>query len=398
MSEEQTTDNNQNLGITEPITMAGGDSIVSFDELEAVENQAKSGAKQSAKQKEPSSKKAPKKEETKDALQEKVEKDDQENEKEQKVSDKSTSDKAGEGGKTPQSKMLKLKHGESDIDIPADGLVEVKINGKTQTVNIQELMNNYSGRAHLQQTYEKLKSEKDQFVAEKDQLKSSVSKLNEIVSKGNTRAVFHYLGEALGQDGNELYKKVMEEIKAKMAEADSVSPEEFKLRELQEENEFYRQRENELKQKSEQEKTDAEIRKSVRAVCEKHSISDSDFVDMYNELVKAAKENGVDPNSITTEHVDQYAKTLADATKVRKILSDVGSDSETLDNDVAQMLSLIKQNPELSDEDIKHIATEVYGKQSVKRLSKKVDKLREKNSEKKPNKDPRTDPVFFDEI
>jgi hypothetical protein len=254
-------------------------------------------------------------------------------------------------------------------------------------------LSNYSSRKHLDERYQGLKKELQDFQSQREQLNSIVKRAQEALSAKDLRGFMELVAQATGGDSKELYSKTVQTLRDQLEEAASLSPEERKIKEVEDELSYYKRKE-ELAKAEEQKKHSFEsTRKQTDEVISKFGMSTESFVKAFDELV----EMGHKPNEITPEYVGQYYKnyqltesvvqtleklspeTLKDQNKVLKIVAD------------AQKLGLSKKGIEAALE-------ERFGNKNAKALNEKIKDKQRKARAEQPMRNPDKDPIFFGDL
>lgn len=358
----------------EPVVVHGGDSPVGWDDLETLTETKKEAApKKEKKAPEPKS-------------------DDSEEEKPKQAK---KSDEPIEKAPTP-AKLLKLKRGEETLDIAADAMVPVKIDGKTTHVPLQEAINRYSQQSHLDKMYHQYKAEKEAFETERTTISKALNKSYDLlVNQKDLRGFMDYFGEALGLDAQQLYDDALTKIKAQAEELASLTPEERRLRELEEENKYYRSRKEAQKQEFEQAKSMKQLESQVTQVLEKNGMSKEDLVKAWDDLV----ELGYEKESITPEFLAKYHGNRQKISFIEGRLKEISPEAAD-DQSIIEELATNAIQLDASNEEIEQAIQDLYGDTAVKKLSRKINKNMKSNSQAgtKSVKNPGSDPLFFDDL
>ena len=169
--------------VQEPIIKGGGESFTSFDELESVENHNERTEQQDAKIKTGTAiddQGAFGKSVDKDGAEIKDVSDASEAKAESKaevVAPKTSNDDAVD----KDTKIYKAMVGEDEVDVRADSMFEVKVNGEPEQVNIEDLMSNYSGKTEWSARFGDLDRQRRTFVSEKEAVEGKLKGMVEKV-------------------------------------------------------------------------------------------------------------------------------------------------------------------------------------------------------------------------
>lgn len=323
----------ENTETSEPLVLSAGDSPASWDELESA---APKGGK-SAKAEEKEAK----------ASQQKL-----------------------EAQAEAVQKMLKLKAGDKSFDVDSNALVPVKVDGKIIEVPLQEAINRYSQQSHLDKLYKNYKTEKDTFEKERTSISEALNKSYDyLVNQKDLRGFLEYLGEAMGVDANTLYNEQLQKMQSQIEEYSKLTPEERRLKEVEQENAYYRKRMESQKAAQETAKSQKALESQVDALLEQNQMSRADLVKVYDELA----EGGHDMSQASPEFLIAYHQNTQ---KINLIESELKSiDPNLLSNqDIITQLATHAIQTEATADEIKEVVKQLYGSTPIKKVSEKVKK------------------------
>lgn len=364
---------------SEPIVLSGGESPASWDELESV----------TSKPKEP---KAEPKAEPKESAKKPKE------EKEEPKEVQAAKGKEAKGVEKPDApaKLYKLKSGETELDVAADALVPVKIDGKVVEVPLQEAINRYSQQSHLDKLYKTFKTEKEGFEKERKGISEALNKSYDyLVNQKDLRGFLDYLGEAMGVDSNALYQDAVSNMRQQLEEYQTMSPEERKFREVEAENAYYKKRMEAQKQTQEAAKSRAVLESKVQSVMESHGMDQPALVKAWDDLIKM----GHSAEEITPEFLGTYYSNTKKIdlieSKLQELSPELASDAKTV-----EQLATYAIQTEASEAEIAEVIAQLYGETPERKLSKKIEKNMKSNRQggSKAVKNVGSDPLFFDDI
>lgn len=386
MSEIQSTAN-----VSQPIEAGGGESPVSWEQLESVSNFQSEVAKNEAKE-EIKAEKAAERElgtKAKDKSEDAESKADRKaNSKEPKAKDEETREKQAE------SKRLKIQHGEEAFDLPLDAKFPVKIDGKVEQVTLSELQARYSQQKHLDKIYTDYKKEKAAFEQERGTMKSMVEKVHDLlVNKKDLRGFIETVAEPLGLDPTQVYQDTLSQMEAKFEEAQLLSPEERKARALEEELSYYRRKQEEAKQAQTTAKARQELETTVESVMQKTGMDKAAFVKSYDELVQL----GFKPDDLSAEQIGSYYRNMQTITQIETRLGEKNPELAQ-DQALVEKLATLAIQTQATPAEIDQVIEQLYESESEKKLAKKINKSIRKASAETPVKNPGKDPLFFDDI
>lgn len=379
----QTATNVETASVQEPIQVTGGDAPVSFDELEGVSNWQARAKEQEAPKAE---KKAEPKQEVKAAKADKEEKA----EKTEKVE---KADKKEAEAKTADApKQIKFKVGDKDVDLASNAMVTVKVDGKAVEVPVQEVINRYSQQKHLDKLFRDYKDEKTKFDTERKTVSDVISKSYEMLAqKKDLRGFIEYMSEALGVDGQKLYSDAVDQIR-QAAEADAtLTPEERRLKQLEEENQFYRTKvESERTAKAQAQQTKA-LEAQVEQIMSAHGLDKASFVKAYDELVST----GIEPAKVTPEMVGKYYANVRTISAIEQKLSDINPNAANAAN--VEKLATLAIQTGATEAEMEEVIQQLYANEAEKKLAKKFNKTMKAKAAEGPKR-AGSDPLFFDDL
>ena len=340
-------------------------------------------------------KKKEEKEEESEEEDEEEEKSEEESEEEEEKEEKE--EKKEEKPKT-DSKKLRMRMGDELFNVNSDATFKVKVDGELQDVNIQELINNYSGKTAWDKKFTELGKEKkslekeiQMFTAKQQKMESLVKEIISPLedSDKNPMDSLLYLVEMSGKDPYTAYRRMME---ANLDELSNI----MDMRETERELYFHKKK-DELqssvakKRQAAQQKEQAfnQAVQKVDQLRQSFNVSEDDFVDASEELESIYANAGLDVNSITEEVIVDYASLRPHISKVKELVAPYednisdGKYGDVVANlsrylrdgkaDEAAIKEILKRNYSV-EEDVKELNSKVYQKSGKKPKSKVSDK------------------------
>lgn len=386
---------NEEVTQSEIIERTGGDQPSSWDEMDSVrapQEELKILEKESKKQ-------------TKTKEKETGEKpNEQEEDSKSKEQQEEQSDEKQSGEEQTQEKLKKVldktkqvsvKNGDQEVDLSRESLVPVKVDGEKQEVQLQELINNYSGKVSWDRKYTELDKERKAFDADQEELTGLVNKIHSAVTKeNNPRAAIELIAEAMGADPLQVWRETMASIQEAYGMKEELSEEERKLRDLQEELEYRKRKEEKLLTQESEKAQAMEMEARINEIRDKYDMDEQTFVQTYDQILKSGK---IKESDLTPELVGQIYKDMQTKTQVTNIVETNLPELQDKTSAINQLVELSMREPDLTESDLKTVALEVFGSESAKRLSKKVEKIQKKNATQEAM-NPSKDPMFFDEL
>lgn len=371
--------------VTEPIQKGGGESPASWDDLEAVNSMQSQVLKNETKQELKAEKEArkelggkPEKEEKSEPKKQEVKKAPVEKEKEKP---------------SQESKRLKIKHNEQDYDLPLEMKIPVKIDGKTEEVALSEAIARYSQQKHLDKIYSDFKSDKVSFEQQRQKMKTFMDQAkNLLVDKKDFRGFIDTIAEPLGLEPNVVYQDTVKALEQKLEEAQHLSPEEKRIKALEDELNYHKQRDESIKQKHVQAESRQKLEASVKDVLSAHQIDMGTFANHFETLVKL----GIPKEEISAEQIGEFHKNMNTISYIENTLKSINSDLASED----EIKSWYEKAKSLNatDAEISAAIELIHGQSAEKKLNKKIDKSLKRASLENPVKNPDKDVSFWDDL
>lgn len=388
--------NEETSEVQEKVEKMGGDSITSFDELEGLHARDEE-KKETKEDKEESKEVSTKKEESEESeIDKKGEiENGKEMQKSEKIAQKVEEVKNNKDSEKP--KTLKLKNGDSLVDLRTDSEVQVVVNGKPEKTTLQELINNYSGKTNWSRKFTELSNDKKTLDKDKAIMKKTVDDFYDlaVVKKDPMKAV-NFLGDLVGADMAKFWDDFNAQMIPHVEKLASMTEEEKRAVSAESKLEWYKQKEESEKSKRERETIEKEIEDRVAAEEKRIGIDRDTFYKTYDELRKSGK---VKEDDITPELVANYYEEVTSRSGLMNLLKEISPDleQENLMGAVEDLRAVQAKNPDLTDEDIRDIATKVWGSKASKNLSRKILKSKPVNTSR-PSMERRYEPVSFDDL
>jgi hypothetical protein len=292
-----------------------------------------------------------------EANEEAVEQDDVEDSEEPK---EDAEEEVNEEGEEAVSEETKENSGDDSDGGNSDGSEDfvVKVDGEEEKVSLQDLKNSYSGKKAVDRRFSDLNVEKTQFNAEKDEVIGKITKFAQAANAGNTIEAIQHLADLAGQDALELQKNLRSqaiEIAKKYVE---MSPEQQNLFDIQQENNYYKEREAMNNQQLEVRDQQDNLESRISDMQRKHNISDKELVEVYDDLAKSSDAE------IKVADIESHYFSRQSQSKASDLLNQVDPNSVT-ENNVKDVSDFILQNPNVSEAEVLDIIKEAFPAQAV---------------------------------
>ena len=388
------SDVNPNTPVVEPSSseVVGGDTPLSFDELDQALSKSKDKRK-------PSEKK-----ET-----DKVEK--VEDEKPKEAKDKKPGKKEDEKELEPKKKTYKAKSKDKELDLDEDAMFTVKVDGKDIEVPVKEILGNYSGKVSWDKKFSELSNEKMKFRKENESLGKSKDLIKQIFTEKDPTLRMFKMAEMAGVSPIEFRKAYYDEnIKALESYA-NMSDDEKKAADLEFENSYLRYQTETRDKSLASEQAQAALKKKTDELLATRAINEAEFVDYYDKLSGLADADGtIQILRQGTQVKEKLTPDLIAEVIVKDRIWDVAEDKFKelkLGWDQAQMEKTLNDLVDnaykhgLSAADMPSVIDELWGsKKSARSIADKVKAKEEFTQPKKPMppKAVNQEVTFFDEI
>jgi hypothetical protein len=304
------------------------------------------------------------------------------------------------------AKIYTVKHGESEVAIPADLKFEVPVKGEPQEVTFQELRDDYSGKTNWNHKFSELDKERKAHESSRELLDNTVNTMySQLVDQKDWKAFIITAAEAFNTDPFEIMNEVEDQILEANNNGDDfeLSPEDRQLKRKAAKADYWKERYDRDRQQTATKAKQTQTRASLDDAAIKFGMVDQHgnidnklIVESFDKLVAA----GQDKNTVTAEQIGtQYLKSVRSQqieTVLKEVAPDMGGDEL---NDNVAMLTDELAKPEITKEKAEEVVREVYGKSNTKIISEKVRKAEEVRPES-PDKPvaPASDPMFFDDL
>lgn len=302
-------------------------------------------------------------------------------------------------GIDPESiKPIQLSHGEQKYDILPSAEVPIKVDGEKQTVSLQDLMTNYSGKVAYDKRFNDLNQDKQtftreqrEFKQEKEFVETKINKFHEL-SQTDPIQAFDFLCEIAGKDPIEFQKGFRDNLSKKFEEyslLDDIGKREFDLTEQERLLNRKRQSETDRVTKAEQAQVDQQ---NLQAAIGQYGIDEGRYFDVVDELKKAAPNTAIEP-----VHVIRYERALMAQKIVREVRPDKADDTQVL----GELAAVLVQNPQFKEDDLRGILAEIWKdepSQTSKDLSQKVLKTQGQAKQVQKTSSGKENPWSFDQV
>lgn len=281
-------------------------------------------------------------------------------------------------------KKLIAKYNDEETEIAANSIFKHKIDGEDVDVELQELLNNYSGKVSYDKKFQELAGRKKEFEEFKQNYDADIETIYGVISgfrdsmKNNDGlgALQHFANFA-GMKPYEFQEALMQSLTPEIVRRANMSEEQLQQEKLQAENNYLRQTQESEQARLEQQQIRQELELEIKQLQEAHNITEDEFNESYQTLIDTGYEGEIDPQAVAEFHVHYNAFSKADSI-LNQVSESLSDDQEIVEN----LQKVIVENPSFDDNDLLDIVNEVYG-DYVNSISKKVSKKVAKTAPKK---------------
>lgn len=300
------------------------------------------------------------------------------------------------------SKKLRMRMGEELFNVDSDASFKVKVDGKTEDVPLQELINNYSGKTAWDKKFTEIGKEKKVLEAEKLQITKQSELLREHVTKalaplkakdGNPLDSLLYLVEMSGEDPYNAYRRIMEANLEEIGTLMDMSEVERELYFHKKKDELYTNVAKKRQAKVQEEEVFNQTVQKVDSLRQSLNVTEDQYVEASEELEEIYEDAGLDVNELTHEAIVDYASLKPHIAVVKELIAPYEENiAEGKFGDVVAELSRYLRDGKADkkaieqilarnfsvEEDVKELNTKVYSKQAKAPAKKTLKEASEK--------------------
>lgn len=265
-------------------------------------------------------------------------------------------------------KQLKAMYNDEELEIPAEAKFKHKVDGEEVEVGLQELLNNYSGKQSWDKKFTELDQDRQQYKSELDIVNKYVNEFAEISQKDKVGGLIK-LAESVGLNPLEYKKQLRHELLNHYGDYLKMNEQQRAYYDQQEELEYYRQLRETEDQRRQEQQAQQELYQRIGEVQQAHNIDN----DRLRYLATELQETYQAP--VTPENLEQLHTNLVMLDRVEGTLKQVDPNLLNDDNALTQLASLVRGNPNMTDEQMLATANKLWGNdvsKAVENLTKKV--------------------------
>lgn len=297
----------------------------------------------------------------------------------------SKEEEASEKAVEEEIKKLIAKYGEEELEIASSAIFKHKVDGEEVDVELQELLNNYSGKVSYDKKFQEFSTQKKEFETYKtdydrdiEAITNYVNNFKEKMSSDNPIAALDYFAEFSGMKPHEFRRQLINAMIPEVNRVSQMSAEQYKNEYLKAENSYLQRQQESENARLQEEQSRSELQNEIKQVQEAHNMTEEAFLSSFQELSESGYEGEITPQAVAEYYMHSQAFSKADT-----ILSQINESLASDEKIVESLQKVIVENPNFDDNDLLDIVQEVYGnvrEESSKKVSKKVEKPAKKQA------------------
>lgn len=289
-------------------------------------------------------------------------------------------------------KKILARQGDNDIEIAATTMFRHKVNGAEVDVDLQELLNNYSGKISYDKKFQEFSSKKKEFETYKEVYDKDIAQINSYINtfaqklkNEDALGALEYFAEFAGMKPHEFRRELLDQIAPEIFRRSELSPEQLQAEDLRTQNEYLLRLHESAQQRSQEEQALKELEMEIASVQEAHNISDEEFDAAYYDL----KDEKLGLDEITPAVIADYHLNLKAFQKAEYILDNIQEGLSNQDEIINTLQDIIMRNPDFDDNDLSDIVLQVYNdtkNKASKSVSKKMSSQKQTTKTASPSK------------
>lgn len=274
-------------------------------------------------------------------------------------------------------KRIMAKQGEEELELAANTLFRQKVNGEEVDVDLQELLNNYSGKVSYDKKFQELSDQKKQYESdlskyrsEMDEVNSYINNFAEKIRQNDALGALEYFAQFSGMKPYEFRRELLQQLAPEIDRIRTLSPDQQKVEELNMQNEYLQRQQESAQEQYRQQQAIKELEIEIANVQEARGITPEEFSQAFESLKESSYEGRITPETVAEYHMHTQAFNRADS-----ILSSIDASLSQDENVVETLQKIIVDNPSFDNDDLMEIVNDVFGnakKHASKTVSKKA--------------------------
>lgn len=293
-------------------------------------------------------------------------------------------------------KTLKLRNGETDLDLRLDSLVPIKVDGKLEKVQLQDLLSNYSGKVAWDKKFtevDKVRQQALQDLKTVKQAETEIAELHKLTTEGKAHEAIYRIAELMGANPINVLNDLRQQFLTQLGLED-VIPEEYQARLVEEERDYYKSK---LERESQKYQNEAQLKNTetrMNDVIEKFGMTADQFAEVYYNMRETEPTRSLEPEDVAIEYANREAMKY-----ISGVINEVNPNltSQEQADAYKHIRYFVENTSGVTHDDIFELASSVYGNAHAKSVSKKIHETKPFDSAKKTEKQ-KTDPWSFDDL
>lgn len=311
-----------------------------------------------------------------------------ENEPQDEAESESEEGETSEEAIEEEVKKLIAKYGEEELEIAANAIFKHKVDGEEVDVELQELLNNYSGKVSYDRKFQEFSNTKKDFEEYKTKYDSDIEQINRYINnfaekfRGNDAlGALEYFAEFTGMKPHEFRRELLSQIEPEIQRRSQMTEEQLLAEELSFQNEYLAKQHEAAQQQIQEQQAYSELLEEIADVQKAHGISDDVFEKSYLELADSDYEGEITPAAVA-----DYYNNLQAYSRAEEVLNQVDPSLADQDPVIDNLQQVIMENPSFDNNDLLEMVQQVYN-DYLKGMSKSVSKKASpaKKQETKPS-------------
>lgn len=272
-----------------------------------------------------------------------------------------------------QIKELQAFLDEQEYKVPASARFKAKVDGEEQEVELQELLNNYSGKQAWDKKFTDLDKERKNYQSDLEIVNKYIGEFAN-KSKNDPVEALEFLAEQIGLDPFEYRKTLRTQLLNKYGSYAQMDEQEREMFNQKEELEYLRRRQQTQLEMHQRQQAQQELEVKYQQLEESHGINSDRRNDIVNQLQEAGYKD-ISPELVVQAHVAFQNQDRAFAA-LEKVNPEFIADN----NKLKMLESLLSGNSSISDEELYEYANKLWGNdvtKAVQNLQKKLPKKEE---------------------
>ena len=269
----------------------------------------------------------------------------------EKEKESPSKEKLEKGEKAP--KFIQAEVGGKKIDLDPNAELSIKIDGKSEKVKLQDIVNGHSGKIAYDRKFQELGEDKRKYNLEKLEFEQEQTELLQRAKTfasrakaGDAMGALEILAELAGADPLQTVKEVKSQMLKLAENYAKMSEDQRKSVDLEDTVRYYQKKSEIASEVTESRKVQQENEAKLQTFQKNHNVSDAQLIEMYDNL-RQAKNGEVSVADIEDFHLGKQSSDRAS-----KLLTSISPDL-SFEGNVKIVANFIRQNPGVSE---KHLA------------------------------------------